>query len=114
MAPMLTAVLSDMHLGTRSQADVLRRPPLRRILFEQLEPVDEIVLLGDVLELREQPLAGVLEIALPFFAELGDALPGRRVTIVGGNHDHRIVSDWTASRSDWNNAPASTRRGSWR
>jgi predicted phosphodiesterase len=91
---LVTAVISDLHLGTRSQADVLRRPEIRRRLFEGLERADEIVLLGDVLELREQPLPDVLEIALPFFEELGEALPDRRVTILAGNHDHRLVADW--------------------
>src|SRR4051794_4167854 len=94
MPPVLTAVLSDLHLGTRSQADVLRRPKIREILFERLQPADEIVLLGDVVELREQPLPDVLEIALPFFQELGEALPGKRVTMLAGNHDHRVVADW--------------------
>jgi Calcineurin-like phosphoesterase len=94
----LTVVLSDLHLGTRSRADVLRRPRLRRMLFERIEEADEIVLLGDVVELREQPLPDVLEVALPFFAELGDALPGRRVTLLAGNHDHRLVSDWLEER----------------
>ena len=91
---MATAVLSDLHLGTRSRADVLRRPEIRRRLFAGLERADEIVLLGDVLELREQPLRDVLEIALPFFEELGEALPHRRITILAGNHDHRLVADW--------------------
>ncbi len=91
---MVTAVLSDLHLGARSQADVLRRPEVRALLFDALKEADEIVLLGDVLELREQALPGVLEVALPFFAELGEALPGRRITILAGNHDHRVVADW--------------------
>src|SRR4051812_29149798 len=94
MLSVLTAVLSDLHLGTRSQADVLRRPEIRRILFDALTDADEIVLLGDVVELREQPLAGVLEVALPFFEELGEALPGKRITLLAGNHDHRVVADW--------------------
>jgi predicted phosphodiesterase len=94
MPPVLTAVLSDLHLGTRSQADVLRQPQIRQILFAGLEPADEIVLLGDVVELREQPLRDVLDIALPFFRELGEALPGRRITMLAGNHDHRVVSEW--------------------
>src|SRR3954452_6213722 len=94
MPPVLTAVLSDLHLGTRSQADVLRRPKIREILLESLQPADEIVLLGDVVELREQPLPDVLEIARPFFQELGEALPGKRVTMLAGNHDHRVVADW--------------------
>jgi predicted phosphodiesterase len=94
MPPVVTAVLSDLHLGTRSRADVLRRPNIRRVLFEALADADEIVLLGDVVELREQPLADVLDSALPFFEELGEALPGKRVTILAGNHDHRVVADW--------------------
>src|SRR3954451_1085890 len=94
MPPVLTAVLSDLHLGTRSQADVLRRPKIRELLFHGLRDADEIVLLGDVVELREQALPDVLEIALPFFEELGEALPGKRITILSGNHDHRVAAEW--------------------
>lgn len=94
MPSVLTAVLSDLHLGTRSQADILRRPKVREILFAALEEADEIVLLGDVVELREQPLPDVLDVALPFFQALGDSLPGKRITILAGNHDHRVVAEW--------------------
>jgi predicted phosphodiesterase len=94
MLPVLTAVLSDLHLGTRSQADVLRRPMIRSILLDGLKDADEIVLLGDVVELREQPLADVLAVARPFFQELGEALPGKRITMLAGNHDHHVVSEW--------------------
>jgi predicted phosphodiesterase len=94
MRPVLTAVLSDLHLGTRSRADVLRHPKIRETLFEALAPADEIVLLGDVIELREQPLPEVLDVALPFFDALGEALPDKRITILAGNHDHRVVADW--------------------
>jgi len=90
MAPVVTAVISDLHLGTRSRADVLRRPELRAILFEGLQEADEIVLLGDVVELRELPLPEALEAAFPFFEELGEALPGRRITVLAGNHDHHV------------------------
>jgi predicted phosphodiesterase len=98
MRPVVTAVLSDLHLGTRSQADVLRHAPIRRILFEGLQAADEIVLLGDVLELREQPLPDVLEVALPFFEELGEALPGKTITLLAGNHDHRLIAEWLEER----------------
>jgi predicted phosphodiesterase len=94
MPPVLTAVLSDLHLGTRSQADVLRLPKVREILFAALADADQIVLLGDVVELREQPLRDVLDVALPFFRDLGDVLPGKPVTILAGNHDHKVVADW--------------------
>lgn len=90
----LTAVISDLHLGTRSRADVLRRPNIREILFGRLRDADEIVMLGDVVELREQALPDVLEIALPFFEELGEAVPDKRITILSGNHDHKVVAEW--------------------
>ena len=98
MAPVVTAVISDLHLGTRSRADVLRRPELRAILFEGLQEADEIVLLGDVIELRELPLPEALEAAFPFFEELGEALPGRRITVLAGNHDHHVVAEWLEGR----------------
>jgi predicted phosphodiesterase len=98
MRPVVTALLSDLHLGTRSQADVLRRPKIRQILFEGLQDADQIVLLGDVVELREQSLPKVLETALPFFEEMGEALPDRPITFVPGNHDHRIVVEWLEER----------------
>ena len=50
-----------------------------------------MVLLGDVLELRELPLASVLESARAFFEELGEAMAGRPVILVPGNHDHRLA-----------------------
>jgi predicted phosphodiesterase len=98
MPPVRTAVLSDLHLGTRSRADVLRRPKIRQILFEGLQAADQIVLLGDIIELREQALPDVLEIALPFFEELGEALPDKPITFLVGNHDHRIAAEWLEER----------------
>jgi hypothetical protein len=43
------------------------------------------------LALREAPVDEVLELARPFFAELGEALEGRRVVLVAGNHDHQLA-----------------------
>ncbi len=60
---MRSAVISDLHLGTRLESDVLRRPEVRARLFDALGDVDRVVLLGDVLELRQRPVAEVLEIA---------------------------------------------------
>ena len=62
---MRTAVISDLHLGLGSGADLLRRERFREPLLERLEGVDRLVLLGDVLELRDRPLAEVLEVAAP-------------------------------------------------
>ena len=89
----LAAVVSDLHLGTHSGADLLRRPEVQARLFDALADADEVVLLGDTVELRDDSLAESLERALPFFEALGAALGPRRLTIVPGNHDHRFAED---------------------
>jgi Calcineurin-like phosphoesterase len=86
-----TAIVSDLHLGSASGEDLGRDPAMRRILLEEIRDADRLVLLGDVLELRELPLARVLETVQPFFEELGEAMVGRRVVLVPGNHDHRLA-----------------------
>jgi predicted phosphodiesterase len=88
----VSAVISDLHLGTRTGADLLRRPEPRARLLEALAGADHVVLLGDSVELRDDPLDVSLERALPFFEALGDAVGAGRVTIVPGNHDHRLIA----------------------
>ena len=67
-----------------------------------------MVLLGDSIELRDRPLAEALTVATPFFEELGEALAGRRVTLVPGNHDHQLASDWLRRRARKAAAPGSS------
>jgi len=86
-----TAIVSDLHLGSASGEDLGRDPAMRAVLLEEIRAADRLVLLGDVLELRELPLAQVLDTVQPFFEELGEAMAGRRVVLVPGNHDHRLA-----------------------
>jgi predicted phosphodiesterase len=88
---MRTAIVSDLHLGSATGEDLGRDQAIRRLLLEEVGDADRLVLLGDVLELRELPLAQVLEAVQPFFEELGKAMAGRRVVLVPGNHDHRLA-----------------------
>jgi UDP-2,3-diacylglucosamine pyrophosphatase LpxH len=88
---MRTAIVSDLHLGAASGEDVLRDPAVRRILLEEIGAADRVVLLGDVVELRDLALGVALDSARPFFEELGEALGDREVTIVPGNHDYRLA-----------------------
>lgn len=88
---MRTAIVSDLHLGLTSGGDVLRDAGIRRVLLEELAGADRVVLLGDVVELREMPVGPALERARDFFEELGEALGEREVTIVPGNHDHHLA-----------------------
>ncbi len=95
---MRTLILSDLHLGSNSEIDLLRRPELRASLLEALDGVERLVLLGDVLELRHGPMREAMAAARPFFEELGRALEGRELVIAAGNHDHALVEPWLAAR----------------
>ena len=88
---MRTAIISDLHLGVASDEDVLRDPEIRRVLFEEIAGADRLVLLGDVVELRNLPLGPSLERSRPFFEELGEALGDAEVTLLPGNHDARLA-----------------------
>jgi len=88
---MRTAIISDLHLGLSSGGDVLRDPGVRSILLEEIAGADRVVLLGDVVELRERTLGASLALSRPFFEDLGAALGEAEVTIVPGNHDHRFA-----------------------
>jgi len=93
---MRTAVVSDLHLGGLAEADVAREGEPRAALVEGVAGCERLVLLGDVLELRERPLAEALEVGRPLFEELGRALAGRKVVLVPGNHDHAFAEPWLA------------------
>jgi hypothetical protein len=86
------AIFSDLHLGLASAADLLRRAPVLDALLGAIAEVDEVVLLGDVVELRERPVAHVLADAVPVLRQIGEAAAGKRITIVPGNHDHQLAA----------------------
>ena len=95
---MRTAVISDLHLGLGSDGDLLRRDTIRETLIAALDGVDRLILLGDVIELRDRPLAEALERAGPALGDLGRAFDGREITYVPGNHDHHLVEPWLERR----------------
>lgn len=91
---MSTLVVSDLHLGSRLRHDVLTQPePLDRLLGA-LEGVERLVLLGDVVELLEQP-ERAMEVAEPILRVIGRTLGvDREVIIVPGNHDRALIAGW--------------------
>jgi len=95
---MRTLVISDLHLGVRTAADVLNRAQALHVLCARLEGVQRLVLLGDTLELRQGPARDALAAAEPVMRAIGDALePHAEVIILAGNHDHALVAGWL----DW-------------
>jgi predicted phosphodiesterase len=92
-----TVVVSDLHLGSRSEADVLRRPAAREALLRFLDGADRLVVLGDALELRHGPVPDALEAAREAFSALGEAVG--EIVLVAGNHDHALAAPWLERRA---------------
>jgi UDP-2,3-diacylglucosamine pyrophosphatase LpxH len=90
-----TLVISDMHLGTRLERDVLRRPEALEALLAALGGVSRLVLLGDVVELLEGRPERSMPIAEPVLREIGARLGSdAEVVVVAGNHDRALVRPW--------------------
>jgi UDP-2,3-diacylglucosamine pyrophosphatase LpxH len=90
-----TLVVSDLHLGTRLERDVLRRPAALEALLDAVAGADRLVLLGDVLELLEGDPRHAVAVAGPVLREIGARLgPGRQAILVPGNHDVELVPSW--------------------
>jgi hypothetical protein len=95
-----TLVLSDLHFGTHSGADVLRDRDRRAPLLKALTGCRRLVLLGDTLELRHGPMHEALAAAREPLAEMGAALgPEGEVVVLAGNHDHYLVHPWRQRRA---------------
>jgi hypothetical protein len=93
-----TLVISDLHLGARSDVDVLRRPAAQSALIAALDGVDRLVILGDVLELRHGPMHAALDAARPALEAIGEALGADgEIVLVPGNHDFGLIAPWL----DW-------------
>jgi hypothetical protein len=70
-----------------------------RALAAAVGPADRLVLLGDVVELRERPLRDVLPDAVAILRMFAEALaPAAEVVLLAGNHDHRLVVPGLARR----------------
>jgi predicted phosphodiesterase len=97
---MATLVVSDLHLGMASVADVLRREAPLEALLGAVRAADRLVLLGDVVELLEGRPGLAMEAAEPVLAQIGAAAGrGTEVVIVPGNHDFGAVRPWLAARA---------------
>jgi hypothetical protein len=88
---MRTAIISDLHLSSLSGADLLRDGEIQEALLTELEGAERLVLLGDAIELRERPLGEAIGLVGPILARIGEAMSGRPVMLIPGNHDHQLA-----------------------
>ena len=95
---MPAAIVSDLHLGAGNDSDILRRREALEPLLGAIAGTDPLVLLGDVVELRDRPLPEAIELAAPVLNTLAEAAGGE-IVLVPGNHDHRLVSGWLEQRA---------------
>ncbi len=91
-----TLVISDLHLGAYAAHCVLERPPVLEAFLSELAGAQRLILLGDLLELREgRPRAEVLEIARPILRRIGGAVGAdAEIILIPGNHDRTLVRPW--------------------
>jgi hypothetical protein len=87
-----TAVLSDLHVGAVNKRSIGPDPATLDVLADRLQGIEHVILLGDLLELREAPLGGVLAAAEPLLRRLGETVGDGRVTLVPGNHDYQLAA----------------------
>jgi Calcineurin-like phosphoesterase len=90
-----TLVISDLHLGNRRRLSVLTRRPALERLLDALDGCERLVLLGDVVELLEVPVADGMAVAEPVLRAIGARLGREReVVLVPGNHDRIVIAPW--------------------
>jgi hypothetical protein len=88
---MRTLVISDSHLGAWTGDDLLAYPWAREALRPELERADEVVLLGDLVDLLFASIEHAFERADGLVELLAETLSGKRLVWLAGNHDHHIL-----------------------
>ena len=69
-------------------------------LLDGVRSADRLVLLGDIVELRQGPARDALALARPVLDALGESLgDGTEVIVVPGNHDHHLLAGWFDRRA---------------
>jgi hypothetical protein len=98
-----TLVISDLHIGAGHGRDALTDQPTVDALAAAVATADRLVLLGDVIELRQGPLQDALAAASRVLPQLVAGLgEGSEVLMVFGNHDHQLqLHEEALSQIEW-------------
>jgi hypothetical protein len=86
-----TLVISDLHIGAGRGRDALEEPELVGKLAGRISEAQRLVLLGDIIELRQGRIQDALAAASRVLPQLvGGMGEGREVILIMGNHDHQL------------------------
>jgi hypothetical protein len=98
-----TLVISDLHIGAGHGRAALNDSPVVEALAAAIATADRLVLLGDVIELRQGPIQDALAAASRVLPQLVSGLrEGREVVMVFGNHDHQLqLQPESLSQIEW-------------
>jgi hypothetical protein len=98
-----TLVISDLHIGAGSGRDSLQDPELVGKLAGRIAEAQRLVLLGDIIELRQGPIQDALAAASRVLPQLVAGLgEGCEVVLLMGNHDHQLrVNSEALSQVEW-------------
>jgi hypothetical protein len=98
-----TLVISDLHIGAGRGRTTLDDSAVVDRLAGTIAGFDRLVLLGDVIELRERPIQDALAAASRVLPQLVAGLgEGREVVMLMGNHDHQLqLHPEAISQVDW-------------
>jgi hypothetical protein len=88
---MRSLVISDSHLGAWTGDDLLAYAWAREALRPELERADQVVLLGDFVDLLFATTEHAFERADGLVELFARTLAGKRLVWLAGNHDHHIL-----------------------
>ncbi len=103
---MTTLVVSDLHIGAGHGRARLDDERAVSALADAAASADRLVLLGDLIELRQLPMRDALAAAARVLPSIVAGMaPGSEVVVLAGNHDHQLLAPWI-TRAAASGAPA--------
>ena len=96
-------MISDLHIGAGGGRAALEDPELVAKLADRISEAQRLVLLGDIIELRQGPIQDALAAASGVLPQLVTGLgEGREVILLMGNHDHQLrLQSEALSQVEW-------------
>jgi hypothetical protein len=94
-----TLVVSDLHIGASDGLSVVERPAALAALLGAIDGCERLVLLGDLIELKDSDPWRSMDVARPILQAIGArAGADRQIVYLPGNHDRALIGRWIAAQ----------------